>query len=80
MLRGQEAPMAAKKKGTANYINAEVVPDFEQYVAAKKRRAREADREAIASGRLTPEEVQRKNALTHGYPFKLDFKSAKRLW
>jgi hypothetical protein len=72
--------MAAKRKGTANYINAEVMPHFEQHVAAKKQRAREADREAIASGRLTPEEVQRKNALTLGYPFKLDFKSAKRLW
>jgi hypothetical protein len=66
--------------GKLNYIDAEIVPDFERYVAAKKRRAREADREAIASGRLTPEEVQRKNALTHGYPFKLDLKSAKRLW
>lgn len=66
--------------GKPNYINADVVPDFERYVAAKKREAREADREAIASGRLTPEEVQRKNALTHGYPFRLDLKSAKRLW
>lgn len=66
--------------GRANDIDAEVVPDFERYVAAKKRSARAADREAIASGRLTPEEVQRKNALTRGYPFKLDLKSAKRLW
>ncbi len=72
--------MATKKKGTANYIDADVVPDFERYVAAKKQRARQADREAIASGRLTADEVQRKNALTHGYPFKLDLKSAKRLW
>jgi hypothetical protein len=72
--------MATKEKGTANCIDAHVVPDFERYLAAKKQRAREADRVAIASGRLTPDEVQRKNALTHGYPFKLDLKSAKRLW
>ena len=64
----------------ANYINAEVVPDFEDYVAAKKRKAREADRAALASGQLTPEQVQSKNALTRGYPFHLDLKSAKRLW
>jgi hypothetical protein len=42
--REEGAPMATRKKRTANYIDATVVPDFERYVAAKKQRAREADR------------------------------------
>jgi hypothetical protein len=53
---------------------------FDAQLAAVKRAQRNADHDALARGLLTRDDLARKNSLTHGLSFKLDLKSAKRLW
>jgi hypothetical protein len=57
-----------------------VVASFDRRLAEAKSRQRLADREALAKGLLTREDLARKNSLTYGQTFKVDLKSAKRLW
>lgn len=53
---------------------------FDAQLAAVKRAQRDANRDALARGLLSRDDLARKNSLTYGLAFKLDLKSAKRLW
>jgi hypothetical protein len=54
--------------------------EFDLRLAEAKRRQRIADREALAKGLITREELARQNSITFGRTFKVDLKSGRRLW
>ncbi len=52
---------------------------LDERVAALKRAQREADARALETGRVTREELERKNSVFFGHHFKVDLKSGGRL-
>jgi hypothetical protein len=52
---------------------------LDERVAAAKQRQRDADEDALRSGRLTPAEINRKNGLISGRGLKLNLTSGGRL-
>jgi hypothetical protein len=46
----------------------------------EKQASRDADERDLASGRKSREQLARENSLFHGRRWRVDFKSAKRLW
>jgi hypothetical protein len=52
---------------------------FEE-VEREKEASRAADERAIASGRKSVDQLERENGLFPGHLFRVDYKSAKRLW
>lgn len=46
----------------------------------EKQASRDADARDLASGRKSREQLARENSLFYGRQFRVDFKSAKRLW
>ncbi len=53
--------------------------DLDARIAALKQKQRDADAEALATGRLTREDLARKNGFFSGRNLKLDLKSGRRL-
>jgi hypothetical protein len=53
--------------------------DLDARVAALKQQHRDADERLVATGRATPREINRKNALISGRGLKLDLTSGGRL-
>lgn len=49
-------------------------------IEREKQASRDADERALAEGRLSPEQLDRKNSLFHGQRWSVDYRSAKRLW
>ena len=56
------------------------VAEFDLRLADAKRRQRLADREALAKGLITREELAQQNSITYGRTLKVDLKSGRRLW
>lgn len=56
------------------------VAEFDHRLADIKRRQRLEDREALAKGLITREELAQQNSITFGRTFKVDLKSGRRLW
>ncbi len=54
--------------------------EFDLRLAETKRRQRLADREALAKGLVTREDLARQNSITYGRTLKVDLKSGRRLW
>jgi hypothetical protein len=53
--------------------------DLHARTMARKQGAREADEKALAEGRMTAEEIDRKNSFFRGRHLKLDLSSGGRL-
>jgi hypothetical protein len=51
-----------------------------QEVDREKQESRDADARALASGRKSGQELNRNNGIFRGFRFRVDLKSAKRLW
>jgi hypothetical protein len=49
-------------------------------VQREKQASRDADERDLRSGRKSREQLARENGIFHGRRFRVDFKSAKRLW
>jgi hypothetical protein len=53
---------------------------LQEHLDREKQASREADLRAIAEGRMTVEEVDRKNTLFPGHLFTIDWDAAFRIW
>ncbi|HSM93837.1 MAG TPA: ribbon-helix-helix protein, CopG family [Anaeromyxobacteraceae bacterium] len=67
------------KKVAGGRVEVVTVPNLDALVAAKKRASRAADQEALRSGRLTRQQLGRKNSSTLGVAFTVDMKRAARI-
>jgi RHH-type rel operon transcriptional repressor/antitoxin RelB len=67
------------KKVAGGEVAVATVPNLDALVAAKKRASRAADQEALRSGRLTRQQMGRKNSSTLGGTFTVDMKRAARI-
>lgn len=77
-LHGRGRTVRQRRVGKA-VITEVIVPNLDALVAAKKRASRAADQEALRTGRITREEVRRKNSATRGLHFNVDMKRAVRI-
>jgi hypothetical protein len=56
------------------------VPDLREKTEREKQASRDADARNLALGRKTREQLEKENSVFHGRRWRVDFKSAKRLW
>lgn len=77
-LHGRGRTVRQERVGN-DVVTVATVPNLDALVAAKKRASRAADQEALRTGRISREQLSRKNSSTRGLHIKVDMKRAVRI-